>query len=130
MTIRELAKNLIEHADETPNTISLDRAAEIIGWLDPNSDLPEDLTPEAFMESFNDIIISNRSHIIFNGKKLTAEELLDVVADPEAGISWDTIVNYMDDDIREYVHEDVAPCSELDFLNRYLEVSPHDLIIN
>jgi hypothetical protein len=56
MTIRELAMNLIEHADETPSVIDLDRATEIIGWLDPDSDLPEDLTPEAFMEAFNDII--------------------------------------------------------------------------
>jgi len=130
MTIRELAQNLIDHAEETPSTINLDRAAEIIGWLDPSIGLPEGLTPEAFMEAFNDIIVSSRSHVVFNGKKLTADELLDVVADPEAGISWDTIVNYMDDDIREYVHRDIAPCSELDFLNRYLEVSPDDLIIN
>ena len=56
MTIRELALNLIEHADDTPATIDLDRAAEIIGWLDPDSDLPEDLTPEAFMDAWNDII--------------------------------------------------------------------------
>ena len=58
MTIRELATNLIEHADETPETIDLDRAAEIISWLDPNTDLPEDLTPESFMEVFNDLIRS------------------------------------------------------------------------
>ena len=56
MTIKELALNLIEHADETPTKIDLDRAAEIIGWLDPDSNLPEDLTPEAFMEAFNEII--------------------------------------------------------------------------
>lgn len=56
MTIRELALNLIEHADETPSEIDLDRAAEIIGWLDPDSGLPEDLTPSAFMDAWNDII--------------------------------------------------------------------------
>ena len=57
MTIRELAMNLIEHADESPvEKIGLARAAEIIGWLDKDSDLPEDLTPEAFMEAFNDIL--------------------------------------------------------------------------
>lgn len=56
MTIHELALNLIEHADETPTEIDLDRAAELIGWLDPDSDLPEDLTPEAFMAEWNDII--------------------------------------------------------------------------
>ena len=56
MTIRELALNLIEHADETPSEIDLARATEIIGWLDPNSGLPEDLTPEAFLDAWNDII--------------------------------------------------------------------------
>lgn len=56
MTIRELALNLIEHADETPSVIDLDRSAEIIGWMDPDTDLPEDLTPEAFMDAWNDIV--------------------------------------------------------------------------
>ena len=57
MTTRELAMNLIEHADETPTVIDLARAAELIGWLDPDSDLPEDLTPEAFAEAWNDIVL-------------------------------------------------------------------------
>jgi len=60
MTIRELATNLIEHADDTRDLveIDLDRAAQLVGWLDPESDLPEDLTPEAFMEVWNDLIRS------------------------------------------------------------------------
>jgi len=56
MTIYDLALNIIENADETPSVIDLDRAAEIVGWMDPDSDLPDDLTPEAFMESYNGII--------------------------------------------------------------------------
>lgn len=55
MTIRELAMNLWLHADETPEPIDLDRATEIVGWLDPDTGLPEDLTPEAFMETWNEI---------------------------------------------------------------------------
>lgn len=60
MTIRELATNLIEHADDTRDIveIDLDRAAEIVNWLDPDSGLPEDLTPESFMETWNDLIRS------------------------------------------------------------------------
>ena len=58
MTIRELALNLIEHADTTPEEIDLDRATELIGWMDPDSDLPEDLEPAAFMEAWNDIVRS------------------------------------------------------------------------
>lgn len=57
MTIRELALNLIEHADESPvQKIDLNRAKEIIGWLDPDTDLPEDLNPKDFMDIFNDIL--------------------------------------------------------------------------
>lgn len=59
MTIYELALNLIEHADTTPEEIDVSRAAEIIGWLDPDSGLPEDLTPEALSDAWNDIVRSS-----------------------------------------------------------------------
>ena len=42
---------------------------------------------------------------------------------------WDNIVSYMDDDVREEVHSELAPCNELDFLKRYLEIAKADLII-
>lgn len=35
---------------------------------------------------------------------------------------WDDIVTYMDDEIREQVHSELAPCTEEEFLNRYLEL--------
>lgn len=44
-------------------------------------------------------------------------------------ISFDTIINYMDNGTREKVHAELAPCSEIDFLARYLELAPSDLII-
>lgn len=56
MTTYELALNWIEHADETPGIIDLGTAAQYIGWMDPDTDLPEDLTPESFMEAWNEII--------------------------------------------------------------------------
>lgn len=37
---------------------------------------------------------------------------------------WDAIASYMDDDIRETVHSELAPCTEIEFLNRYLELDP------
>lgn len=43
-------------------------------------------------------------------------ELLDKV--------WDGVAGLMDDDIREKVHCEMAPCSNLDFLRRYLELDP------
>jgi hypothetical protein len=44
-------------------------------------------------------------------------------------LDWDVIVHYMDDETREQVHSELAPCAELDFLIRYLELAPEDLII-
>lgn len=34
----------------------------------------------------------------------------------------DIIATYMDDDIREQVHSELAPCTPDDFLRRYLEL--------
>lgn len=52
--------------------------------------------------------------------------------DPEeaiASVPWDIIVNLMDDDTRETVSNELAPCSDLEFLRRYLEIAPDNLII-
>ena len=45
------------------------------------------------------------------------------------GEPWAVIVHYMDDDTRELVHRELAPCTEAEFLSRYLELAPDDLII-
>ena len=37
---------------------------------------------------------------------------------------WNAVVSYMDDDIRETVHAELAPCSKKAFLHRYLELDP------
>lgn len=36
----------------------------------------------------------------------------------------DTIASYMDDDKRERVHFELAPCEPEEFLKRYLELDP------
>ena len=41
---------------------------------------------------------------------------------------WDNIVSYMNDDAREEVHNELAPCDNLAFLKRYLEIAKTDLI--
>ena len=35
---------------------------------------------------------------------------------------FETIASYMNDEIREQVHAELAPCTETDFLKRYLEL--------
>ena len=42
---------------------------------------------------------------------------------------WDAVVNLMDDDTREAVHAELAPCTEAEFLARYLEIAANDLVI-
>lgn len=37
---------------------------------------------------------------------------------------WEAIANMMDDDIRERVAFELAPCTEEAFLKRYLELDP------
>lgn len=42
----------------------------------------------------------------------------------------DTIASYMDDDKREQVHAELAPCDPEEFLKRYLELDPDfDLLL-
>lgn len=42
---------------------------------------------------------------------------------------WDALVNFMDDDIREQVYFELAPCTDEEFLTRYLELADYDLIL-
>lgn len=59
---------------------------------------------------------------IINGKRYDTETAIDEVG-------WDTIVSAMDDDAREQAHREVAPCTDLEFLEYYLEIAPHDIVI-
>lgn len=34
------------------------------------------------------------------------------------------IVNLMDDEIREQVHRELAPCTDMEFLRRYVDLDP------
>lgn len=49
--------------------------------------------------------------------------------DAPTGLPWDVIVNMMDDDTFQQVRAELAPCGEIEFLRRYLELAPDDLII-
>lgn len=42
---------------------------------------------------------------------------------------WGYLVNYMEDEARKQVHSELAPCSHLEFLERYLEICKYDLMI-
>ena len=46
-----------------------------------------------------------------------------------SALPWDAIVAMMDDDTCETVAREYAPCENVEFLTRYLEIAPADLII-
>lgn len=48
---------------------------------------------------------------------LTAEEAMPEIQ--EKGL-WDAVVAMMDDEVRESVARDMAPCTEEDFLEEYM----------
>jgi len=68
---------------------------------------------------------------------LTASEAIAVMREQEEKYGpafsfekqWAYVVNAMDPEIRETVHSELAPCTDEEFLARYLELSPDDLII-
>lgn len=56
------------------------------------------------------------------------ETVIEYLNNPECVITWDTIVNYMDDEAREAANTENIE-TKLDFLKRYLELAPNDLVI-
>ena len=61
MTIKKLALELILNdrtGDYCNRKITAEEATNFISWMDPDvlEDLTEDITPEAFMEAWNDIV--------------------------------------------------------------------------
>lgn len=57
---------------------------------------------------------------------LSADEAID---DIESRGLWDAVVAAMDDDVREDVHNEMAPCTNKGFLERYLVLAYDDLVI-
>lgn len=50
-------------------------------------------------------------------------------AEAIAAVGMDEIASWMDDETREAVHADLAPCTDEAFLTEYLRRAPYDLII-
>lgn len=57
---------------------------------------------------------------------ITAEEALPEILSRNL---WDTVADLMDDEIRESVADDLAPCTEAEFLVEYLERANDNLVI-
>ena len=62
-----------------------------------------------------------------NGRTyMTAEEAMPEIIENNL---WNVIVNMMDDEVRDDVHADLAPCTELEFLAEYLRRAEEGLVI-
>lgn len=57
---------------------------------------------------------------------MTADEAMPIIDDRDL---WDAVTEFMDPETRERVHMELAPCTDLAFLRRYLELAPEDLTI-
>ena len=57
---------------------------------------------------------------------LDADEAMPIIEERDL---WQVVVETMDPEVREKVHGLIAPCSNLAFLRRYLELATEDLII-
>lgn len=55
-TINELVKSMMCNSDTTPEIIDTETATTWIGWMYPDGNIPEDTTPEAFTEIWNDLV--------------------------------------------------------------------------
>ena len=53
-----------------------------------------------------------------------AEQVCYAAGEIEKASKWEAIASYMDDDIREDVHSDLAPCTRAEFLEEYLKRDP------
>lgn len=57
---------------------------------------------------------------------MTAAEAAPIIDDMQL---WPAIYDAMEDDIRDHVHDLIAPCSDAEFLEKYLDIAENDLII-
>lgn len=62
-----------------------------------------------------------------NGRTwMTADEAMEEINERNL---WDAIVDMMEDEIREAVHDDLAPCTEEEFLAEYLRRAEDGMVI-
>lgn len=86
-------------------------------------------TPEELLDDLEECY-RHRISLDNGATWMTAEEAVeDLRNGSDFSGDWETIVDHMDDELREYVHNELGECTEEEFLSRYLELSPDDLIV-
>lgn len=82
--------------------------------------------PVAVEEITADDLPDNEISLDNGNTFLTAHEAMQEIKERNL---WAQVVELMDDDTREQVNAELAPCTEEEFLARYLELAPADLIV-
>ena len=113
------------------NTIEQDaRALYDGGWR--SKDRGELMLQYELGEGEADALVREFEKIETSTKKRISIDNGNTFATPAKAVKnmdWDAIVNAMDDEVREKVHAELAPCTGTEFLNRYLELASEDLIV-
>ena len=113
------------------NTIEQDaRALYDGGWR--SKDRGELVLQYELGENEADTLVRELERIeVSTKKRISIDNGSTFITPAEAikNMSWDVIVNAMDDEVREKVHAELAPCTNTEFLNRYLELASEDLIV-
>jgi hypothetical protein len=73
----------------------------------------------------------NKKQEVKKMKRISVDNGRTFVSPEEAleQFDLDVIAHYMDDEDREQTHLEMAPCTDLEFLTRYLEIAKDDIII-
>ena len=82
---------------------------------------------ESAKEDTHMLISFNNGRSYYDADEIRSIGLDKILSDEH--VTWDYIATVMDDEIREQVHRELAPCSNEDFLIRYLELSPDNFIV-
>lgn len=148
MTVDQYVTHCIQHTEGYPEIgeISLE-SAELAVWNRyPDPSLPK-MTAEEFRDAWNRLVKDPEVMGLYDEAAPDAKELsldngrsflscedieaegLDAILAAHPAVTWGTITNAMDDGTREAVAAELAPCSEEEFLLRYLELAPANLII-
>lgn len=148
MTVDQYVTHCIQHTEGYPEIgeISLE-SAELAVWNRyPDPSLPK-MTAEEFRDAWNRLVKDPAVMGLYDEAAPDAKELsldngrsfltrddieaegLDAILAAHPAITWDAITNAMDDETREAVAAELAPCSEEEFLLRYLELAPANLVI-
>lgn len=124
----------------TPGTVICRQSGEIVltsgydsfhgwyeyadGYVTPADLIGDEYDPDTVSEP-KEVSLDNGRHWLDPQMVLELDD--DEIA--ELDRLWDALAAVMDDETRETVAADVAPCSKQEFLAEYLRRAPHDLCI-